>query len=264
MTLYDMYQLVPHFEELCDLFYEKWSYAMDQLLVPRMGFVKLGSYSFPLEDFLYDDPKYGKRIRPEMILIDDAHHGYSLQKMVSLFEDLFGTYVMRIYNFAPQWGRLRDAMLDHEIGEIEIGDWTDDATSDRELKDELELKAYDNYLVGLPNEVRRNHREEFVWVQKGDNITKCFDKAEFVLMQGWCARHGIFGSMKFKTDNSGLSEQDKHYCELTQSDRPVDNLYAHFLDITRGMNFQGFFIGIIEAMYRKEFGEIPATVKKFY
>ena len=65
MTLYDMYQLVPHFEELCDLFYEKWSYAMDQLLVPRMGFVKLGSYSFPLEDFLYDDPKYGKRIRPE-------------------------------------------------------------------------------------------------------------------------------------------------------------------------------------------------------
>ncbi|MBQ7802530.1 hypothetical protein IJ380_01550 [Candidatus Saccharibacteria bacterium] len=265
MTVYDLYQLIPNFEELCDIYYDKWEYFMDQILVPRMGFVKFGHYHPDLvKQTLYEDRLKGMRIRPDKIIIDDAHHDLSCQKMVQLFEDFFGVYVTRMFNFAPQWERVRNALLDHEVGENEIGDWTDDKTSDRDLKDRLELEAYERYLEGFPREAKNAHRDEFILVQQGDNITKCFDKTEFILMQGWCRKYRIEGSMAYKNGVWHLSEQDKHYRDLTDSDRPVDNLFAHFLDITRGIPTQPFFVGIIESMYRKRFGEVPETVRKLY
>lgn len=258
MTVEELRELIPNFDERCLLVYQRWRYAMIQKYVPRMGYVKFGVYGL--------ENTASGLLSPETP-ISDSDHIFALVVLVRIYEDVFGKFYPRLFMYQPDWCNVMAGLINHELGEIEIGDLTDDGTYNKVEKDRIETKVFDDYMRGFDADVQRARKAEFSEVQNGKDIKKLFDKVVFVLAQGFLKHHfNLEGSMDYKGQNFYLSNQDRRYVEATGSTRPVDNLFAHFLDISRDLTVsRGFFIGIIEAMYREDYGgKIPDGVKRFY
>lgn len=257
-TLEALREAIPGFDDKCFLLYERWKYTLIQKYVPRNGYVRFGMWK------LDTDRMTGllKSNSP----VSDADHVFALMNLVLCYRDIFGKYYPPLFGFQPQWDSIMCGLIYHEIGEIEIGDLVDDGSTDRKLKDKLESKVFDSFMTGFDDDVQRARKREFAELQDGTDIKKLFDKAVFVLAQGFFKwMFNLEGGMDYKLTHYALSRQDKEFMRLTKSSRPVDNLYAHFLSVSQGHISRGFFMGTIEAMYRQDFGcEVPETVKQFY
>ena len=234
-----------------------------------MGYSKFGMTPYIPE---------GARLERDSQVNDLEHIGW-LVNLVTIFEDFFGVYYPRLYNFQPQWHAIMHGVIFHEIGEIELGDLTDDGTFDRRQKDKAEWEAFESFMTGFPPDAAKRHLQEFAEVQDAIDIKYVFDKAAFLFAHGFYKHYfNVQGSADEKSKGPWkISEQDLAYCEKIGSPRAVDLVYAHFLDHTRKIQApRPFFIGMAEAMYKLDFnyfdervrgcvpGEVPPGVKQFY
>ena len=269
MTVEELKIRFPEIEQRFETAYKKLCYVGLQKYVPRMGYVKFGMTPHIAE---------GQRLGCDMQVNDLEHIGW-LVNLVTIFEDFFGAYYPRLYNFQPQWHSIMHGMIFHEIGEVEIGDLTDDGTFDRREKDILEWAAFKEFMTGFPQNVATCHLQEFAEVQDATDIKCCFDKAAFLYAHGFFKHYfDIQGSIENKSNGHWkVSEQDLAYCKEIGSPRAVDLIFAHFLDRSKNLLApRPFFIGMAEAMYRIDFnyfdervrgcvpGEVPPGVKLFY
>jgi len=261
-TLAYLRDVIPDFDERCKNFYLAWRYMMNQRIVTRMGYVKMHFYKKLFKPFL-----------PASMPMTDADHVFGLVNAVILFKDFFGDFIPYLYGYAPQWLDHIEEVVFHEIGEIEIGDWTDDGACDTNKKDELEQEAFNKFMEIFPAEARNRHLRQFADLRDRKTMTKLFDKEAFILGFAYFKSKGIVGSMLRKR---GITKRDRDYCRKTGSKRAFDNAYAHMLDAYKGEPFLPFFVGINEAIYAVEYNEFdplvkdctpgvpPPGVKKFY
>ena len=251
--------LDPSIDERCEIVWDKYWYMMRQREVTRMGFVKLGFYNRFVPKVLDPDEP-----------MNDAEHIFECLNLTMLVKDFFGDLWPEMFGYAPDWLGIYDQMLMHELGEAEIGDLTDDGSYDAFVKDAQEDELNQKFLTDFPENVRKIHRAQFTEFQGNRCLGRCIDKAVFVLDQGIFKSYGIEGNMNCKALNHTLTERDLFYAQAAGSDRPVDAIYVHFLDVTRGLPWRFIFTGIIEAMYRAEYGEngepgkVPEALKAFY
>ncbi len=238
---------IPDFDERCRNFYRAWKHMMDQRMVARMGYVKMRFYKRAYNFFL-----------PAAMPFTDADHVFGLVNAVILFRDFFGEFVPYLYGFEPQWLEHVEEVVFHEIGEIKIGDWTDDGAYDVCEKDRLEQEAFDEFMKLFPPDAQARHQRQFADVREHKTIAKLFDKQAFILGIGYLKSKGSTGSLYRKR---GLTERDHYYCRKTGSKRAIDNTFAHLLDCYRDMTFMPFVVGIIEAMYAEDFTELDSLVK---
>lgn len=239
---------IPDFDERCRNFYRAWKYAIDLRLVKRMGYSKMGFFND--EEMLMFFPNSRE--------FDDAVHVLGMVYAVVFFKDFFGEYIPWLYGEQPQWLDHIEEALMHEIGEITIGDWTEDGSYDSAKKDALEQKAFDEFMRFFPPATQRLHQKQFADVRENRTIVKLFDKEAFILGIGYLKSKGIAGDMHIKR---GLTEQDRAFCEETGSERAIDNIFAHLLKNYRGTRMLAFFVGITEAIYAEDYQEIDPLVK---
>lgn len=240
-----------------------------QKYVPRMGYPKFGITPYFPE---------GGRLGADTQVSDLEHIGF-LVSLVAVFEDNFGSYYPMLYNFQPQWHSIMHGVIFHEIGEIEIGDLTDDGTFDRKEKERKEWETFEQFMTGFPPDAARRHLQEFAELQDATDIKYCFDKATFVFAHGVFKHYfDIQGSTEPKEGNLHVvGKMDRMYEEKIGSPRAVDIIFAHFLEHTQKLQApRPFFIGMAEAMYRLDFnyfdervrgcvpGEVPPGVKALY
>ena len=241
-------KVIPGFDERCRNFYLSWKYMMEQRKVTRMGCVKMHFYKHrTVQSFL-----------PWSMPINDAEHVFGMMNAVVLFRDFFGEYIPKLYGFQPDWMEYIEQAMFHEIGEITIGDWTDDGGHDRQKKDRLEQYAFDEFMRPFPEQAQRRHQREFADLRDGKTNMKLFDKEAFLLEIAYFKSKGVCGSLKRKT---GITEQDKRSCKLLQSYRPFDIIFVDMLNRFRSYGFLPFIVGINEAIYAIEFNEIDPLVK---
>lgn len=253
---------IPDFDERCRNFWLAWKKMMDQRMVARMGYVKMGFFDPDTQTFL-----------PTETPFSDAEHVFGLVNAILLFRDFFGKFIPYYYGFQPDWLGYIEQVAFHEIGETEIGDWTDDGSNDRKEKDRLEQEVFDNFMRLFPEVAKKDHQSQFASLRDGDTNMKLFDKASFVLGIAYLKSKGIVGSLKRKGD---ITEQDKASCEEIKSYRAIDHIFAGVLRRYRDFYFLPFIVGIIEAIYAEEYNEDdplvencipgapPAGVRKLY
>ena len=249
----------PDFDEKCDRVWEKYKFMMEQRNVTRMGFVKLGFYNRYVPPRLdADEP------------MNDAEHVFECVNLLFLVRSFFSEEIRQALGYTPNWVYCYEQLLIHELGEVLIGDLTDDGTCDAGKKDADEREVLRQFLDDFPNEPKKMLGASFDEFQKNRGIGRCIDKAVFVLDHGAFRANGIDGEMTKKEGTFGLSEQDIFYRRAVGTDRSVDSIYAHFLDQTKHLPLRFIFVGIIEAMYRAEYGEcgqrgkVPDTLYAFY
>ena len=238
---------IPDFDERCRKFWLAWKQMMDQRLVARMGYVKMHFYA---------DESVQPFLPPEKP-INDAEHVFGLVNAVMLFREFFGKYIPYLCGYQPDWLGYIEQVIIHEIGEVKIGDWTDDGGSDRDEKDRLEQAALDNYLRLFPMESQEKYQRQFTDLRDGNTNMKLFDKEAFLLGIAYYKSKGIVGSLKNKND---LTDQDRANCERTKSYRPFDNIFADLLMRYRNFSFLPFIVGINEAIYAEEYSEYDSSV----
>lgn len=239
---------IPDFDERCRNFYRAWKHAIDLRLVKRMGYVKMGFFNDP-EMLLFF---------PNSRELDDAIHVLGMVYAVVFFRDFFGDYIPPMYGESVQWLDHVEEALMHEIGEVTIGDWTEDGSYNANEKDALEQKAFDEFMRFFPPEAQERHQKQFADVRDNRTIVKLFDKVAFILGIGYLKSKGIVGDMHVKR---GLTDQDRALCEETGSERAIDNMFAHLLKHYRNTSKLPFFVGIIEAVYAEEYQELDPLVK---
>lgn len=269
MTVEELKRKFPGLEQKFETAYTKLCYTGLQKYVPRMGYSKFGMTPYIPE---------GARLERDSQVNDLEHIGW-LVNLVTIFEDFFGMYFPRLYKFQPQWHAIMHGLIFHEIGEIEIGDLTDDGTFDRKNKERQEWEVFENFMTDFPPDVAQRHSQEFAEVQSAVDIKYMFDKAAFLFAHGFYKHYfNIQGSAEPKANSlHKIGELDLMYMEKTGSPRAVDIIFAHFLDHTRKLQApRPFFIGMAEAMYKLDFnyfdervrgcvpGEVPPGVKQFY
>ena len=160
MTVDELRQRFPGIDQRFERAYTSLCYAGLQKYVPRMGYSKFGITPFIPE---------GARLGPEVQVNDLEHIGW-LATLVTVFEDNFGLYYSRLYKFQPQWHSIMHGVIFHEVGEIEIGDLTDDGSFDRCDKERREREAFESFMTGFPPDAARRHLQEFVEVQAATDI----------------------------------------------------------------------------------------------
>ena len=240
---------IPNFDERCRNFYKAWKFKTDQRLVRRMGFVKMRFYkNRDVKELFY----------PEDREIDDAVHVLGMIDAIILFKDFFGSYISLMYGYQPQWLEHVEEALFHEVGEIGIGDWTDDGSYDTEEKDRLEQTVFDDFMAFFPEEAQERHQKQFARVRDNRTVVKLFDKEAFILGIGYLKSKCIVGTMRSKI---GITERDREFCKKTGSERPIDNVFAGLLNHYKGSPLLPFFVGITEAIYAEDFKEIDSSVK---
>ncbi|MBR3320307.1 hypothetical protein IKG20_03325 [Candidatus Saccharibacteria bacterium] len=268
MTVDELRERFPGIDAKFTNAYLKLRYTGLQKYVPRMGYSKFGMTPYIPE---------GARLHPNL-QVSDADHICWLVNLVTIFEDFFGPYFPILYNYQPQWHSIMHGMIFHEIGEIEIGDLTDDGSFNREEKESLELQTFANFMDEFPEEAAKRHFCEFTEVQAAQDIKYCFDKGAFVFAHGFFKHYfDIQGNSDSKITLWPVSAQDMNYRKKIGSPRAVDLIFAHFLEHTQKIpEPRPFFIGMAEAMYRIDFneydprvegcvpGEVPPGVKQFY
>lgn len=267
LTVEELKARFPGLEQKFETAYKKLCYMGLQKYVPRMGYSK-----FSMTPYIQE----GMRLGPETQVNDMEHIGW-LVSLVAIFEDFFGVYLPRLYNCQPQWHSIMHGLIFHEIGEIEIGDLTDDGAFDRKEKEHKEWRVFEDFMTDFPQDAAKRHMQEFAELQDAVDYKYCFDKAAFLFAHGFF-KH--YFNIQGDTDGSGgytVGKLDLMYKEKVGSPRAVDIIFAHFLDHTK--KIQGprpFLIGMTEAMYRLDFnyfdervrgcvpGEVPPGVKQFY
>ncbi len=275
----------PELKVLSMTAYRKLRYVALQKYEPRMGYPKLGEADPKPVVQMLTDPKTGAVMLPEDVafargkkLIEhprlpgntppvDSDHNFLLLELTDIMEECFNQYFLAIFNFQPQWHQIDKDIKGHEVDEILLGDLTDNDHARREVKARLESRLHKSWLKGFPADTVRERTERFELFQAGKLDAYALDKGIFVLAQGILKYHfGIVGNYDEKPGLYVPTPDDKGWRELTGSDRVVDNLYAHFLHNTRRLQaFRFFLIGMIEAMYEREFDNyIPETVKALY
>lgn len=241
---------MPDFDERCRNFYKAWKFKTDQRLVRRMGFVKMKFYkkNRDVKELFYPPDRE----------IDDGTHVLGMIDAIVLFKDFFGRYIPQMYGEQPQWLEHIEEALFHEVGEIVIGDWTDDGSRDTEEKDRLEQAVFDDFMAFFPEEAQELHQRQFARVRDNRTVVKLFDKEAFILGIGYLKSKGITGTMRSKI---GITAQDREFCKKTGSERPIDNVFAGMLAHYKGTPLLPFFVGITEAIYAEDFNEIDPSVK---
>ncbi|MBR3256674.1 hypothetical protein IKG02_00040 [Candidatus Saccharibacteria bacterium] len=272
-NLEDLRERNPRFDKNCELFYRKMRFFSKQKTVIRQGYRVLGCYPEMTLDSIYHfvspvvDSYGDMRFLPLGSPIDDAHHGFILQCMVTLFRSFFEEIITTNYPVKEvYWDKIHDALIFHEIGENVISDLLADGSYDKDEKDRKETKIFNDFMKGFPEESSKYHSENFSRVQDPNSLAKAFDAFAFVLGVAFLHAEGFDGSYEFKMNKSGLGKIDAMNYAITKSDRPIDNLFLHFVQLTKKCFLQPIFLGIGEAIYRVEFHEPgpPEVIKKFY
>lgn len=269
-------EVIPDFDQLCELFVRKWLVMMEQRRVLRMGYYKLWFYTVMR--------KIGKALKARRIPklkflpwnapLTDADHIFGLVNAIVLFRDIFGEYIVKLYHYQPDWYGLIEKIIFHEIGENKIGDWEDDGSHDLQKKWELEWSYFLEFISDFPHEARLRHTEQFLSVDKDEDEAKIFDKQAFLLGILYARAHDFEGDM---THSWVLSDLDKKSIKQTGSKRCFDNVYAGMLKRFQNRSWMPFFAGINESIYRMYYnaehdplvknyvpGVVPAGVEQFY
>ena len=261
---------IPGIDEQFANAYEALVFMAKQKWIPRMGYSKFGMTPYIPE---------GAELSGKEQVNDLEHIGW-LTSITYVFQDFFGRYYPKLFGYQPQWDTIRHCLAFHEVGEGVIGDKTDDGTTDRNEKNNQELKVFKTFMDFFPPEVRERSLREFTDLQNETGTAYCFDKASFLFAHGVFKRYlHIEGGLDNKLQgNWKASEQDQRYYKAIGSPRAVDLIFAHFLDKTKATatSTRPFIIGVAEAMYRHDFnyldprvrgcvpGEVPPGVKAYY
>ena len=276
-SLQELREIIPNFDLLCENNVMAWIYKMEQHSVVRMGYEKMDHFHGKYDGLFVKKVIHGQLVYflPDDFPFLDDSHCFGLTNDVLLFKDYFGGFIPRLYGFQPDWLEIIQTLSEHETSEPKIGDWTDDQGHDAGLKDSLELQIYENQLLPFyPKQVREERRKQFIALQQRATLAKVFDKMAFIRGIVYYKAHGVTGSLEHKL---GITDADKEMTKLTGSMRPIDNIYADFLQKFRQTQpLLPFFMGIVEAAYRLFYnemdksvrgcvpGEVPPGVKQFY
>ena len=170
-----------------------------------------------------------------------------------------------IYNldFFPEMGsvfppnHIRIA-LNHDNGEKYLKDIPDDGRTSAEqqrIKDEFELRYFEAFMCGAPEWSQL--RSVFMAFQSKLNILYLGDKFEFITFLAWTTMYGYPGSLAYKRELMGLTEQDEHNIALCGSERTIDVMIAHFVEHSVGIAGRNVYLGLIEQIFCMIDGRIP-------
>lgn len=275
-SLDELRDIIPNFDRRCENYILSWIDKMELRRVVRMGCWKMNFYDAKWGGLFEQREINGQKVLflPADMPFTDGDHVLGYNFAVCLFSDFFGPFIPKLYGIQPDWLEKIEEGNEHEIGEVTIGDWTEDGSYNPELKNRLEQEAYDTHMSRYPFEAQLRHQKQFAAVRDGMNMSKLFDKQAFLNEITYFKSKGFVGSLDGKI---GATEQDKEFCRQTGSKRPMDNIYAHILKSYKETQpLLPFFMGINEAIYRLFYnepdatvrgcipGEVPPGVKQFY
>ena len=152
-------------------------------------------------------------------------------------------------------------LLLHDIGESKIGDIPDDGSADAAAsKDEQEYEFMSDFTEYFEDDISSKLLRGLTRLQNKNDILYLADKLDWILFVGYLTPLGAAGSMTYKAEHVGLTEQDKHNISISGTMRVVDAMVVHFMEHSVGIAGRDILVDVIKEMYLDIDNAIPAFI----
>lgn len=206
--------------------YDNWNEIDELRNVSRQGFLQTKVYGF------YGDNEHLELIQRYNV-DNDLSHGARVAQMVSDLMDLWPMY----YHDVDKACAVRVA-LNHDIGELVVGDMLDDGCKEHDLKKNPEYQAVDRYFRRMPDEVYYRCMDYYNQFSKSDTFLgqsiRLMDKLDFLGKLIKLEGEGMIGKLSNKVNPS---KRDLEFALEIDSDDYVDIVARGLLKIFQDDNF---------------------------